>query len=84
MARKTMTKPYRIGAAVIAVFSPGWTRQVRRIGFGVLAALAVAGSAGQAAAADGERFEITSIKAVRPTLADTVAGGQIDLRFPAA
>jgi hypothetical protein len=76
MARKTMTKPYRIGAAVIAVFSPGWTRQVRRIGFGVLAALAVAGSAGQAAAADGERFEITSIKAVRPTLADTVAALQ--------
>jgi hypothetical protein len=76
MARTTMTKPHRIGAAVISAFSPGWTRQVRRVGFGVLAALAVGGAAGQAAAADGERFEITSIKAVRPTLTDTVTALQ--------
>ena len=38
--------------------------------------LAFAGTAGRALAADGERFEVTSIKAVRPTLADTVAALQ--------
>jgi hypothetical protein len=32
MARKAMTKPYRIGAAMISVFSPGWPRQVRERG----------------------------------------------------
>src|SRR5262249_39918181 len=47
-----------------------------RLGLGALAALAVAGSAGLAPAADGERFEVTSIKAVRPTLVDTVAALQ--------
>src|SRR5215470_17635354 len=72
MARKATTKAYRVGTAAI---SPRWIRQVRKIGFGVLAALAVAGSAGQAPAAD-ERFEITSIKAVRPTLVDTVTALQ--------
>ena len=38
----------------------------------VIIALALAGSAGQAWA-QGERFEITSIKAVRPTLVNTIA-----------
>ena len=38
----------------------------------MIAALALASSAGQAFA-QGERFEITSIKAVRPTLVNTIA-----------
>ena len=47
-------------------------QKIRQIGFGVVAALAVAGPAGQAFA-QGERFEVTSIKAVRPTLVNTIA-----------
>jgi hypothetical protein len=74
MARQTNTTSYLLGAAAIVSRPAGWMQQVRRIGFGVLAALAVASSAGQAA--DGERFEVTSIKAVRPTLVDTVAALQ--------
>jgi hypothetical protein len=74
MARQTITTSYQVGAATTFSRPAGWIRRVRRIGFGVLAALAVAGSAGHAA--DGERFEVTSIKAVRPTLADTVAALQ--------
>ena len=74
MARQTNTTSYQLGAAAIFSRPAGWMQQIRRIGFGVLAALAVAGSAGQAA--DGERFEVTSIKAVRPTLADTVTALQ--------
>jgi hypothetical protein len=38
----------------------------------IIAALFLTGSAGQAWA-QGERFEITSIKAVRPTLVNTIA-----------
>ena len=76
MARQTKTTSYQLGAAAIFSRPAGWMQQVRRIGFGVLAALAVAGSAGHAPAADGERFEVTSIKAVRPTLVDTVAALQ--------
>src|SRR5271169_2968814 len=76
MARNTMTKTYPIGAAAIFSRPAGWMRQVRRIGFGALAALAVVGAAGQVVAADGERFEVTSIKAVRPTLTDTLAALQ--------
>jgi hypothetical protein len=72
MAHKTATKAYWIGAAVISAFSPGWTRPLRAIALSAFAALMVAGSGSPAPAAD-ERFEITSIKAVRPTLADTVA-----------
>jgi hypothetical protein len=75
MARQTNTTSYQLGAAAIFSRPAGWMQQVRRIGFGILAALAVAGSAGQASAAD-ERFEITSIKAVRPTLVDTVTALQ--------
>jgi hypothetical protein len=45
-------------------------RMLRRAGLGVLASVVIGGVA---QAADGERFEVTSIKAVRPALADTVA-----------
>jgi len=52
-------------------------QRLRHLAFGILATLAVVGGAGQAtaveAAAGGERFEVTSIKAVRPTLVNTVA-----------
>jgi hypothetical protein len=41
----------------------------------MIAALALAGSAGQAWA-QAERFEVTSIKAVRPTLVNTIAALQ--------
>ena len=50
-------------------------QRVRDIGFGLFAALAIVGYAGEAPAAQ-ERFEVTSIKAVRPTLVDTVAALQ--------
>jgi hypothetical protein len=56
------------------------TRNTTRIGFGLFTTLAVLGFAGQASAAEaakpGERFEVTSIKAVRPTLVDTIAALQ--------
>jgi hypothetical protein len=42
------------------------------VAFGIVASLATSGFAGQAPPAGGERFEVTSIKAVRPTLARTV------------
>jgi hypothetical protein len=52
-------------------------QRFRHMALGMLATLAVVGCAGQAAAveaaAGGERFEVTSIKAVRPTLVNTVA-----------
>jgi hypothetical protein len=70
-----MTNAYGIGAAVICAFSPGWARPVRAIVLGALAAIMVVGCGSPAPAAD-ERFEITSIKAVRPTLVDTVAALQ--------
>lgn len=50
-------------------------QRVRNLGFALFAALAIVGYAGQAPAAD-ERFEVTSIKAVRPTLVATVAALQ--------
>ena len=55
--------------------------QIRRIGFALIAAVAVVGPATravvtEAAAAPAERFEITSIKKVRPTLVDTIAALQ--------
>jgi tetratricopeptide (TPR) repeat protein len=55
-------------------------QRARRIGFGLFTTLAIGtvaivGFAGQAAAAD-ERFEVSSIKAVRPTLVDTAAALQ--------
>jgi hypothetical protein len=55
-------------------------RELRLVGFGLLTALAVLGPPGPAGAAEaakpGERFEITSVKAVRPTLVDTIAALQ--------
>jgi hypothetical protein len=62
--------PQAIGAASIFSGLASWYRPLRRAGLGVLAAVAIGGVA---QAADGERFEVTSIKAVRPNLADTVA-----------
>ena len=54
--------------------------RIRRIGYGVLAGLAIAAMAGQAGAVEaakpGERFEVTGIKAVRPTLVATIAALQ--------
>ena len=50
-------------------------QRVRRIGFGLFTTLALVGFAGQAPAAD-ERFEVSSIKAVRVTLVDTAAALQ--------
>jgi hypothetical protein len=53
---------------------------IRRMGYGVLASLVIAGMAGQAVAVEtakpAERFEITSVKAVRPTLVATIAALQ--------
>jgi hypothetical protein len=46
-----------------------------RTGLAIIAALAIASSAGQALA-QAERFEITSIKAIRPTLVNTIAALQ--------
>ena len=53
-------------------------QRVRHIGLGLFTALAIVGHAGQApaAAAAQERFEVTSIKAVRPTLVNLVAAVQ--------
>src|SRR5215468_8667117 len=52
----------------------------RHLGFGLVTALVVLGQADLAGAVEaakpGERFEITSVKAVRPTLVDTIAALQ--------
>ena len=57
-----------------------WGRHLRHAGFGLFTALVMLGHPGQASAVEatkpGERFEITSVKAVRPTLVDTVAALQ--------
>jgi hypothetical protein len=57
-----------------------WGRRLRHVGFGLFGALALLGIAGQAGAVEaakpGERFEVTSVKAVRPTLVDTIAALQ--------
>ena len=52
------------------------TQRTRRIGISLVATLAIFGSLSQAPAADEERFEISSIKAVRPTLVDTITAVQ--------
>ena len=49
-----------------------WTKHLVRAGLGLFAAMTIIGQASQASAAE-ERFEVTSIRAVRPTLVDTVA-----------
>jgi hypothetical protein len=48
----------------------------RRTGFAVFASLAIMGYLAQARAAEEERFEISSIKAIRPTLVDTITALQ--------
>src|SRR6266404_5547779 len=57
-----------------------WSRHLRHVGFGLSTALLMLGQPGQAGAVEatkpGERFEITSVKAVRPTLVDTIAALQ--------
>ena len=57
-----------------------WRRQLRLVGVGLFAALAMLGQPGQASAVEaakpGERFEITSVKAARPALVDTIAALQ--------
>jgi hypothetical protein len=50
-------------------------QRARRICFGLFASLATVGFAGQALAAT-ERFEVTSLKAVRPTIVNTIAALQ--------
>src|SRR5712671_2173889 len=50
--------------------------QAHRTGFAIFTTLAIMGYLGQALAADGERFEISSIKAIRPTLVDTITALQ--------
>src|SRR5258707_379371 len=49
---------------------------VRRFCFVLFTTLAIIGSVGQIPAAAQERFEVTSIKAVRPTLTDTISALQ--------
>jgi hypothetical protein len=50
--------------------------RVRRTGFALFTTLAVFGYLGQGRAAEEERFEISSIKAVRPTLVETITALQ--------
>src|SRR5215468_2632832 len=50
--------------------------QVRRSGFAILTTLAIFTCLGQAQVAEEERFEISSIKAIRPTLVDTITALQ--------
>jgi hypothetical protein len=54
--------------------------RLREIGFGICAALAMVAAAGQAGAVEAgkptERFEVTSIKAVRPHIVSTIAALQ--------
>jgi tetratricopeptide (TPR) repeat protein len=64
-----------------AITLQGAGTQFRRIGLRIVAALAVIGAASQAPAVEAakpgaERFEVTSIKAVRPTLVATIAALQ--------
>src|SRR5712671_7065261 len=51
-------------------------QQVHRIGISMFTTLAIFSCVSQVAAADEERFEITSIKAIRPTLVDTITALQ--------
>src|SRR6266853_3390838 len=52
------------------------TTRARQIGIGMFTTLAIFSYLSDGAAADEERFEITSIKAIRPTLVDTIAALQ--------
>ena len=51
-------------------------QRVRRTGLVIFTALAIFGYLGQVPAAAEERFEISSIKAIRPTLVDTITALQ--------
>src|SRR5262249_32805307 len=51
-------------------------QRVRRTGLAVFAILTIMGCLGQARAAEEERFEISSMKAVRPSLVDTITALQ--------
>jgi len=51
-------------------------QRVRRIGIGIFTTLAICSYLSQAPAADVERFEVSSIKAIRPTLVDTITALQ--------
>ena len=52
------------------------TKRARQIGIGMFTTLAIFSYLSHRAAADEERFEITSIKAIRPTLVDTITALQ--------
>jgi hypothetical protein len=56
--------------------SPSMMLHARRIGFILFAAMAIVATLGQVGAAAQERFEITSIKAIRPTIVDTISALQ--------
>jgi len=47
-------------------------RRIHRTGIGIFTTLALFGCLSQASAAEEERFEISSIKAIRPTLVETI------------
>jgi hypothetical protein len=51
-------------------------QRVRRTGFAIFTALTIMGYLAHARAAEEERFEISSIKAIRPTLVDTITALQ--------
>ena len=51
-------------------------KEVRRIGASLLGALAIVGCLGQSPAPAEERFEVTSIKAVRPHIVNTISALQ--------
>jgi hypothetical protein len=51
-------------------------QHLRRIGLGLFAILAFVAGAGSAPATAQERFEVTSLKAVRPTIVNTIAALQ--------
>ena len=51
-------------------------QRVRHTGFAIFTTLTIMGYLAQARAAEEERFEISSIKAIRPTLVETIAALQ--------
>src|SRR5215813_11101654 len=51
-------------------------QRVRRTGFAIFTILAIVGYLGQVRAAEEERLEISSIRAVRSTLVDTITALQ--------
>ena len=51
-------------------------QRVRRTGFAIFTTLTIMGYLAQARAAEEERFEISSIKAIRPTLVETITALQ--------